>query len=126
MLKKVFIQQKEEASSGFGPNNKPWTRYKYTTDQGVYYMLDELAVGKECEIESYIYTGKDGKEHTSWRLPKKKATSENNDKLDDVLKYVKWLVRNEMKKSKEGLYNQKTEAVDPIVESPVKDEDVPF
>ena len=46
MTKKVTIQNKEVASSGFGQNNKSWTKYKYSTDQGDFYMFDELEVGK--------------------------------------------------------------------------------
>ena len=92
MNKKITISEKKEVASGFGANNKSWRKFEYITDDGKYYMFDDLEVGKSYEIESYPSKGKDGKEYTNWRIPRQKTAQA--ERIDEVLKLVKWLVVN--------------------------------
>lgn len=91
MNKKITISEKKEVASGFGANNKSWRKFEYITDDGKYYMFDDLEVGKSYEIESYLSTS-NGKEYTNWRIPRQKTAQA--EKLDEVLKLLKWLVVN--------------------------------
>lgn len=92
MIKKITIVSKTEAATGPDKKGGYWTKYKYETNDGTYYMFDSLEVGKEYEIESYASKGKDGKEYTNWGLLTR--TAKNNEKLDELLGLVKWLVKN--------------------------------
>lgn len=94
MNNKVTIQTRSINKSGTNQYGKPWTLYNYQTNQGTFKMLDYLEEGKEYTIESYIYKSKDGKDQTGWRLPKSNASNQNAEKLDDILKLLKWLVKN--------------------------------
>lgn len=101
MSKQIKVQTKEVASSGFGANNKSWTKYKITTEEGeTFYMFDDLEVGREYEIESWKSQGKDKegnpKEYTNWGLVRKrnKFISEGDEKLDKIIKMLEFLVRN--------------------------------
>src|SRR3990167_6730590 len=91
MNKTILVKGKSESASGFGQNNKAWTKYKYETDDGTYYMFDNLEIGKSYEIESYPSKGKDGKEYTNWGIPKG-GKNPQRQQMDELLKLVKWLV----------------------------------
>ena len=91
MLKKITITKKDEAATGPDKKGGYWTKYKYETSDGTYYMFDNLEVEKEYEIESYASKGKDGKEYTNWGLIRK---GKQNPQLDELLTLVRWLVKN--------------------------------
>ena len=76
MTKKITPTKKEEAATGPNARGGFWTKWKYETNDGTYYMFDNLEVGKEYEIESYKSKGKDGKEYENWGLPKQKKCPE--------------------------------------------------
>jgi len=92
MTKTLQIIKRTVASSGTGKNGKTWTKYKYETSEGTFYMFDFLEENKEYTIESYASKGSDGKEYTNWGLPKPK--NQNAQTLEEVYKLVKWLVKN--------------------------------
>ena len=92
---KIKVAEKQEVKSGFGANGKSWRKFQYMVEDGtIYYMFDDLEVGKEYEIESKKSTGKDGKEYTNWGLSKKGGNSDVLARLDRIEKAVNWLVRN--------------------------------
>ena len=92
---KIKVLEKKEMSSGFGKDNRAWHKWQYIAEDGtVYYMFDDLEVGKEYEIESKKSTGKDGKEYTNWGLSKKGGNSDVLARLERIEKAVNWLVRN--------------------------------
>lgn len=88
-MKKVTIQTKEVASTGTNPKTgKAWTKFKYGTSGGEFFLFDDLDLGVEVNLVSK--PSADGK-YTNWYVARgadllQEEVTELRSKLNRVLR----------------------------------------
>lgn len=90
MTKQITVKQKEVVKTG-ETNGRTWKKYKYTSEEGeTFYMFDDLTEGQTYKLMSKEREY-NGVKYTDWKLYRANASDE---KLDEILKLLKWLVKN--------------------------------